>query len=60
MILMENTIEQLTGKEKQLYLMLFMGIIFVMLIGIILMVRAVIHESEISRTEIRICLECVT
>jgi len=44
-----KSIEQLTGKEKQLYLMLFVGIIIVMLIGIILMVRAVIHESEISR-----------
>ena len=44
-----KTIEQLTGKEKQLYLVLFVGIIVVMLIGIILMVRAVIHESEISR-----------
>jgi signal transduction histidine kinase len=44
-----KTIEQLTGKEKQLYLMLFAGIIAVMLIGIILMVWSVIHESEISR-----------
>jgi len=44
-----KSIEQLTGKEKQIYLMLFLGIIMVMLIGIILMVRAVIHESEISR-----------
>ena len=44
-----KTIDQLTGKEKQLYLMLFLGIIVVMLIGIILMVQAVIHESEISR-----------
>jgi signal transduction histidine kinase len=44
-----KSIEQLTGKEKLLYLMLFAGIIVVMLIGIILMVRSVIHESEISR-----------
>ena len=44
-----KSIEQLTGKEKQIYLMLFIGIILVMLIGIILMIRAVIHESEISR-----------
>ena len=44
-----KTIEQLTGKEKQLYMMLFAGIIVVMLIGIILMLRAVMHESEISR-----------
>ena len=44
-----RSIEQLTGKEKQFYLMLFIGIIIVMLIGIILIVRTVIHESEISR-----------
>jgi signal transduction histidine kinase/tetratricopeptide (TPR) repeat protein len=44
-----KSIEQLVGKEKQLYLMLFAGIIIVMLIGIVVMVRAVIHESEISR-----------
>ncbi len=44
-----KSIEQLVGKERQLYLILFIGIIFVMLIGIIVMVRAVIHESEVSR-----------
>lgn len=44
-----KSIEQLTGKERLLYLLLFLGIIIVMLIGIILIVRAVIHESEISR-----------
>lgn len=44
-----KSIEQLTAKEKQLYLVLFAGILVVMLIGIILMVRAVMHESEISR-----------
>lgn len=44
-----KSIEQLMGKEKQLYLILFIGIILVMLIGIILMIRAVIHETEISR-----------
>ena len=44
-----KSIEQLVGKEKQLYLMLFAGIIIVILIGIVVMVRAVIHESEISR-----------
>jgi signal transduction histidine kinase len=44
-----KSIEQLVGKEKQLYLMLFAGIIIVMLIGIVVMVRAVIHESEVSR-----------
>jgi signal transduction histidine kinase len=44
-----KSIEQITGKERRLYLTLFLGIIVVMLIGIILMVHAVIHESEISR-----------
>lgn len=44
-----KSIEQLTGKERQIYLVLFAGIILIMLLGIILMVRAVIHESEISR-----------
>lgn len=44
-----KSIEQLAGKEKSLYLALFIGIIVVMLIGIILMIYAVIHESEISR-----------
>jgi signal transduction histidine kinase len=44
-----KSIEQLVGKEKQLYLMLFAGIIIVMLIGIVVMIRAIIHESEISR-----------
>jgi len=46
---MGRSIEQITGKEKLLYLILFAAIIAVMLIGIILMVRTVIHESEISR-----------
>ena len=44
-----KSIEQLVGKEKQLYLALFVGIIAVMLIGVVVMVRAVIHESEVSR-----------
>lgn len=44
-----KSIEQLAGKEKHLYLALFIGIILVMVIGIVLMVYAVIHESEISR-----------
>jgi signal transduction histidine kinase len=44
-----KSVEQLVGKEKQLYLMLFAGIIIVMFIGIFIMVRAVIHESEVSR-----------
>ena len=44
-----KSIEQLVGRERQLYLALFAGIIVVMLIGIVFTVRAVIHESEISR-----------
>ena len=44
-----KTIEDLVGKEKQLYLILFAGIIIVMLIGIVVTVRAVNRESEISR-----------
>jgi signal transduction histidine kinase len=44
-----KTIEQLTSREKQTYLALFIGIIAVMLIGIVLMAYSVIHESEISR-----------
>jgi signal transduction histidine kinase len=44
-----RTIEQLVGRERQLYLALFIGIIAVMLIGIFVTIRAVIHELEISR-----------
>jgi signal transduction histidine kinase len=44
-----KSIEQLVGRERQVYLALFVGIIVVMLIGIVFTVRAVIHESEVSR-----------
>jgi signal transduction histidine kinase len=44
-----KSIEQLVGRERQLYLALFIGIIVIMLIGIIFTVHAVIHESEVSR-----------
>jgi len=44
-----KSIEQLVGREKQLYLTLFVGIIAVMLIGVFVTVRAVIHELEVSR-----------
>ncbi len=44
-----KSIEQLAGRERQLYLALFIGILTVMLIGIIVLARAVIHETEISR-----------
>ena len=46
-----RSMEQLMGKEKVLYVVLFVGIILVMLIGMVGMVRAVIHESEISRVK---------
>jgi signal transduction histidine kinase len=44
-----KTIEQLSAKERHLYLGLFIGILAVMLMGILILSRAVIHESEISR-----------
>ncbi len=44
-----KSIEQLVGRERQLYLAFFVGIIAVMLIGVFVTVRAVIHESEVSR-----------
>lgn len=44
-----KTIQQLSARERHLYLGLFIGILFVMLMGIIILSRAVIHESEISR-----------
>ena len=44
-----KSVEQLAGREKRLYLTLFVGILAVMLIGIIILARAVIHETEISR-----------
>jgi signal transduction histidine kinase len=44
-----KSIEQLVGRERQLYLMLFVGIIAVMLIGVFVTIRAVFHELEVSR-----------
>jgi signal transduction histidine kinase len=44
-----KSIEQLSGRERHLYLSLFIGILAVMLMGIITLARAVIHESEVSR-----------
>ena len=44
-----KTIEQLSARERNLYLGLFIGILAVMLMGIVILARAVIHESEISR-----------
>lgn len=44
-----KSIEDHIAKEKQLYLFLFIGIIFVMIVGIFITARAAIHELEISR-----------
>ncbi len=44
-----KSLEQLAGRERSLYLALFIGILAVMLIGIIVLARAVIHETEVSR-----------
>ncbi len=44
-----QTIEHLVRKEKNLYRFLFGGIILLMLIGIFVMIRVIIHESEMAR-----------
>ncbi len=44
-----KSVEQIVGNEQRLYLILFGGILFVMVVGVFIMVRAVIHESEVSR-----------
>jgi signal transduction histidine kinase len=44
-----KTIDQLSARERHLYLGLFIGILAVMLMGIVILARALIHESEISR-----------
>lgn len=44
-----RTIEQLVGRERRLYLALFVEIIAIMFIGVFVTIRAVIHELEISR-----------
>lgn len=44
-----KSLEQLAGREKHLYLGLFIAILLVMVIGISVLARAIIHESEISR-----------
>ncbi|RLD56843.1 MAG: hypothetical protein DRI97_06620 [Bacteroidetes bacterium] len=44
-----KSIEQLTGRERHLYLGLFIGILAVMLLGIVILARVMIHESEVSR-----------
>ena len=44
-----KTLEQLAVREKRLNLILFLGVLFVMLFGIIVLARAVIHETEVSR-----------
>jgi signal transduction histidine kinase len=44
-----KTVEQLAGREKRLYFFLFAGILAVMAFGIIILARAVLHETEASR-----------
>jgi signal transduction histidine kinase len=44
-----KSVDQIVGYEQRLYLALFVGILFVMVVGIFIMVRAVIQESEVSR-----------
>jgi signal transduction histidine kinase len=44
-----KAVDQIVGYEQRLYLILFVGILFVMVVGIFIMVRAVVHESEVSR-----------
>jgi len=44
-----KSIEQLVRRERRLYLALFIGIIGVLLFGVVVTIRAVIHESEVSR-----------
>jgi signal transduction histidine kinase len=44
-----KSIEQLVSRQRHLYFSFFLGIIGIMLIGIVVTIRAVIHESEVSR-----------
>ncbi|MDP2885358.1 MAG: ATP-binding protein [Ignavibacteria bacterium] len=44
-----KTVEELVGREKHLYLALFLGIVAVMVIGIVFVGRAALHEVEASR-----------
>lgn len=44
-----QSIEELAGSERKLYLSLFVGIIVVMSIGIVVTVRAAAHEAELSK-----------
>jgi signal transduction histidine kinase len=44
-----KTIEELVGREKGIYLALFLGIVAVMVIGIVVVGRAALHELEASR-----------
>jgi signal transduction histidine kinase len=44
-----KTIEELVGREKDIYLTLFVGIVAVMVIGIVVIGRAALHELEASR-----------
>jgi signal transduction histidine kinase len=44
-----QSIDELVGSERTLYLLLFGGIVFVMAMGILLTLRAAAHEAEVSR-----------
>ncbi len=44
-----KTIEELVGREKGIYLALFLGIVAVMVIGIVVVGHAALHELEASR-----------
>jgi signal transduction histidine kinase len=44
-----KSIEELVGRKRQVSIVLFSGIILIMLVGIIFTIRAVVHESEVSR-----------
>ena len=44
-----KSLEQLSGRERQLYLAIFVAIIAVMFTGTLFLVRTVAHETEISR-----------
>ncbi|MDA2924009.1 HAMP domain-containing histidine kinase [Acidobacteria bacterium AH-259-L09] len=44
-----KSIEELVGSEKKTYLVLFLAIVLVMVIGIVFTVHAAAHEVELSR-----------
>lgn len=44
-----KTIDELVGRDQNTYLTLFLGIVAVMIIGIVVIGRAALHELEVSR-----------